>query len=183
MNLVRHAYPSTMSIPETGVVAHTLPKAPCQPVPSVPHHGRRVLSHFESTRTVLTANTDSAPVEIIRDIFRHALHSFCSTVTRSPASSSMSAPVHCSFSPVHTATDALLPHLIDRHLSPDLLRLHLERSAVLRLNAIITDPHPVTHSIICDEAYRFRRFIVDDMKLSPIWGDALPSAASHLEEL
>ena len=56
-------------------------------------------------------------------------------------------------------------------MSPDLLRLHLERSAVLRLNVIITDLHPITHSIICDEAYQFRRFIVEDMKLSAIWGD------------
>ena len=46
-----------------------------------------------------------------------------------------------------------------------------------------TDPHPVTHSTICNEVYRFKRFIVDDMKLSPVWGAAFPTAASHLEEL
>ena len=41
---------------------------------------------------------------------------------------------------------------------------------------VITDQHPVTHSTICDEAYRFSRFIVDDIKLSP-------AAASRLKEL
>ena len=68
-------------------------------------------------------------------------------------------------------------------MSPYLLRLHLERSASLPLNVAITDPHPVIHSIICDEAYRFRRSIVDNMKLRPVWEDAFPTAASHLEEL
>ena len=68
-------------------------------------------------------------------------------------------------------------------MTPDLLRLHLGRSAGLRLDVVITDPHPVTHSVICKEAYRFRRFIVDDMKLSPVWVDAFPDAASNLEEL
>ena len=68
-------------------------------------------------------------------------------------------------------------------MTPDLLRLHLERSAGLRLDVVITNPHPVTHSVLCKEAHRFRRFIADDMKLSPIWGDAFPDAASNLEEL
>lgn len=68
-------------------------------------------------------------------------------------------------------------------MAPDLLRLHLERSADLRLDVVITNPHPIAHSVLCREAHRFRRFIVDDMKLSPIWGDALPDAASNLEEL
>ena len=68
-------------------------------------------------------------------------------------------------------------------MSPYLLRLHLERSAGLPLNVAITDPHPVIHSIICDEAYRFRRFIVDNMELRPVWEGAFPTAASHLEEL
>lgn len=68
-------------------------------------------------------------------------------------------------------------------MSPDLLRLHLERSAHLPLDVVITNPHPVTHSLLCKEAHRFRRFIVDDMKLSPVWGDAFPTAAPDLEEL
>ena len=68
-------------------------------------------------------------------------------------------------------------------MTPDLLRLHLERSASLRLDVVITNPHPFTHSVLYKEAHRFRRFIVDDMKLSPVWGDAFPGAASNLEEL
>ena len=48
---------------------------------------------------------------------------------------------------------------------------------------VITDPRPAIHFIICDGADRFSRFIVDDIKLSPIWGDALPTAASCLEEV
>lgn len=68
-------------------------------------------------------------------------------------------------------------------MSPDLLHLHLERSAGLRLDVIITNPNPVTHSVLCKEAHRFRRFIVDDIMLLPIWGDAFPEAASSLEEL
>ena len=61
-------------------------------------------------------------------------------------------------------------------MSPDLLRLHLEPSPGLHLNVVITDQHPVTDSAICDEVYRFSRFIVDDIKLSP-------AAASRLKEL
>ena len=61
-------------------------------------------------------------------------------------------------------------------MSPNLLRLHLEPSPGLHLNVVINDQHPVTHSTICDEAYRFSRFIVDDIKLSP-------AAASRLKEL
>ena len=64
-------------------------------------------------------------------------------------------------------------------MSPDFLRLHLEYSAGLRLNVIITDPHPVTNSTICDKACRFQRFIADNMKLSSTWGDAFPNAAPH----
>ena len=68
-------------------------------------------------------------------------------------------------------------------MSPDLMRLHLERSAGLPLDVVITDPHPMIHSILCNEAHRFGRFIVHDMKLSPIWADAFPQAAPKLEEL
>jgi len=68
-------------------------------------------------------------------------------------------------------------------MTPDLLHLHLTRSAGLPLDVVITNPHPVAHSVLCEEAHRFRRFIVDDMKLLPVWGDAFPSAASNLEEL
>ena len=76
---------------------------------------------------------------------------------------------------------------MDRHfvdiISSDLLRLHPEPSPGLRLNVVITDPHPATHSIIYDEADRFQRFVADDMKLSPIWADALPATASRLKQL
>ena len=68
-------------------------------------------------------------------------------------------------------------------MSPGLLCLHLERSTGLCLDMVITDPHPATHSITCNEADPFRRFTVDDTKLSPVLGDAFPSTASHLEEL
>jgi len=81
------------------------------------------------------------------------------------------------------ADPALWTNIFVDVMTPDLLRLHLERSASLRLNVVITNPHPITHSVLYKEAHRFRRFIVDDMKLSPVWGDALPDAASDLEEL
>ena len=50
-------------------------------------------------------------------------------------------------------------------MSPDLLRLQAECCAGLCLNVVITDPHPVAYSVICDEAYRFGGFVVDEMKL------------------
>ena len=68
-------------------------------------------------------------------------------------------------------------------MSPDLLRLHLKLSPGLHLDVVTTDPHPITHSTICDEADRFRRFVVDDIKLSPIRGDAFPTVSSRLNGL
>lgn len=68
-------------------------------------------------------------------------------------------------------------------MSPDLLRLHLERSAGLRLDVIITNPHPTTHSFLYKEAHRFRRLIIDDMRLLITWESAFPDAGSRLEEL
>ena len=68
-------------------------------------------------------------------------------------------------------------------MSPDLVRLHLERSARLHLDVVITNPHPTTHSVLYKEAHRFKRFIVGDIRLSPVWGDSFPEAASGLEEL
>ena len=65
---------------------------------------------------------------------------------------------------------------------PDLL-VCTKRSVGLYSNVVITNPHPITHPTIRDEAYRFRRFIVDDMKPSPIRGDAFPSVASHPKEV
>ena len=140
---------------------------------------------------MLTANTDSAPVEIICDIFRHATRlpplncdEKSRVLFRERLDTLLALTGSCGrWRAIALADPTLWTDIFVDVMSPDLLRLHLERSAGLHLNVIITDPHPVTHSIICDEAYRFRRFIVDDMKLSPIWGDAFPNAASHLEEL
>ena len=81
------------------------------------------------------------------------------------------------------ADPALWTDIFVDAMTPDLLRLHLERSAGLRLNVVITNPHPFTHSVLYKQAHRFKRLIVDDMKLSPVWGDAFPAAASDLEEL
>ena len=104
-----------------------------------------------------------------------------STVTRSLASSSKSAWVllltltdSCDrWRVIALADPTLRIDIFVDVISPDLLRLYLERSAGLRLTVIITDPDLVTHSIICDKAYRFRRFIVD----------AFPRAVTHPEEL
>ena len=151
------------------------------------HHGRRVLLRLKSTSTVLTANTDSAPVEIICDIFRHAIRLpllNCDEKSRILFREHLGILLALtgSCAPLSPRTTLWTDIFVDV-ISPDLLRLHLECSAGLRLNVFITDPHLATHSIICDEAYRFRRSIMDDMKLPPIWGDTFPSAASHLEEL
>ena len=114
---------------------------------------------------MLTTNTGSAPVEIIYEVFRHA--------TRLP-------PLNCDnkfrvFFKEHLGTLLTITGLYGRWctdptlwtkifidaMSPILLHLHLGRSAGLRLKVFTIDLHPVTHSIICDEAYRFRRFNIE----------------------
>ena len=119
----------------------------------------------------MTAIPDPAPVGIICDIFRHTIDFLRSTVTRHLAPS-QACYSHRFMRPL-AYHDPYGPHSVERHFRrchlPRLLRLHLESWAGLRPNVAIIDPHSVTHSIICDEAYRFRRFIVEDTKLLPCW--------------
>ena len=141
--------------------------------------------------TALTATPDSAPVEVICDIFRHATRlpqlncdEKSRVLYREYLAVLFTLTGSCSrWRAIALADPILWTAIFVDVMTPDLLRLHLERSAGLRLDVVITNPHPVTHSLLCKEAHRFRRFIVDDMKLSPIWGDAFPDAASNLEEL
>lgn len=134
---------------------------------------------------------DCAPVEIVCDIFRHATRLpqlNCDEKSRSLFKERLAVLLALTSScrrwrAIALADPTLWTDIFSDVMSPDLLRLHLERSAELRLNVVITNPHPVIHSILYKEAYRFRRFIAEDMKLSPIWGDAFPDAASTLEEL
>jgi hypothetical protein len=140
---------------------------------------------------VLTSDTDSAPFEIICDIFRHATRLpplKCDEASRALFKGYLATLLALTGScgrwhAIALADPTLWTNIFVDVLSPDLLCLHLRHSAGLCLNVVITNPHPTTHSIICDEAYRFRRSIVDDMKLSPVWGDAFPSVASHPKEL
>ena len=149
------------------------------------------MSCLKSIGPVLTSSPDSAPVEIICDIFRHATRLpplKCDATSRALFNGCLATLLALTSScrrwrAIALADPTLWTDIFVDVMHPDLLRLHLERSAGLGLNVVVTDPHPVTHSIICDEAHRFRRFIVDDMELSPVWGDALPNVASHLEEL
>ena len=141
--------------------------------------------------TVLTTTLECTPVEIICDIFRHATRLpqlNCDDRSRVFFKEYLAVLLaltgSCSrWRAIALADPTLWTVVFVDVMSPDLLRLHLERSAGLHLDVVITDPHPITHSVLCKEAHRFRRFIVDDMKLSPTWGDAFPEAASSLEEL
>lgn len=140
---------------------------------------------------MLTTAADSAPVEIICDIFRHATRLpqlNCDDKSRVLFKEYLAILLaltgSCSrWRAIALADPALWTNIFADVMALDLLRLHLERSAGLRLDVVITNPHPATHSVLCKEAHRFRRFIVDDMKLSPFWEDAFPGAASNLEEL
>ena len=139
---------------------------------------------------MLTTTPESAPVEIICDIFRH--------VTRLPQLNCddksrvlfkeylavlLALTSSCSrWRAIALADPTLWTDIFVDVMTPDLLLLHLQRSAGLRLDIVITNPHPVTHSVLCKEAHRFRRFIIDDMRLSPCWEDAFPGAASDLED-
>ncbi|KAF9647724.1 hypothetical protein BDM02DRAFT_3129556 [Thelephora ganbajun] len=135
--------------------------------------------------------TDSAPVEIICDIFRHATllpQLNCDDKSRVLFKEYLAVLLaltsSCSrWRAIALADPTLWTDIFVDVMTPDLLHLHLDRSAGLRLDVVITDPHPDTHFILCKEACRFRRLIVKDMKLSPIWGDAFPVVASDLEEL
>ena len=140
---------------------------------------------------MLTTTADSAPVEIICDIFRHATRLpqlNCDEKSRALFKGYLAVlfalTSSCSrWRAIALADPTLWTNIFVDVMTPDLLRLYLERSAGLRLDVVITNPHPVTHSVLCKEAHRLRRFILDDMKLSPFWGDAFPGAASNLEEL
>ena len=140
---------------------------------------------------MLTTPTDCAPVEIICDIFRHATQLprlNCDEKSRVLFKEHLSVLLALTSScgrwrAIALADPTLWTDIFVDVMTPDHLCLHLERSAGLCLDVVITNPHPVTHHILCREAHRFRRFIVDDMKLSPIWEDAFPAAASNLEEL
>jgi hypothetical protein len=140
---------------------------------------------------VLTTTPDSAPVEIICDIFRHATRLpqlNCDEKSRVLFSEYLAVLLaltgSCSrWRAIALADPTLWTNIFVDVMTPDLLCLHLERSARLRLDVIITNPHPVAHSVLCKEAHRFRRFIADDMTLSPFWEDAFPGVASNLEEL
>ena len=148
---------------------------------------------FASQASKRRANhpTDCALVEVICDFFRHATRlpqlncdEKSRVLFREHLTVLLALTGSCSrWRAIALADPALWTDIFVDVMTPDLLSLHLERSAGLCLNVVITNPHPVTHSILCREAHRFRRFIVDDMKLSPIWGDAFPVAASNLEEL
>ena len=140
---------------------------------------------------MLTTTADSAPVEIICDIFRHATRLpqlNCDEKSRALFKEYLAVLLvltsSCSrWRAIALADPTLWTDIFVDVMTPDLLHLYLERSAGLRLDVVITNPHPITHSVLCKEAHRFRRFILDDMKLSPFWGDAFPGAASNLEEL
>ena len=109
-------------------------------------------SHLSST--VPTANTDSAPIEIVCNIFRHV------AVTRRLTSSSKSARIHYLLSPVHAVAGApllLWAPLMDQHFC----RHHIPRSPA-------SAPPESDVPLVC------MKFVVDDMKLSPIWGDVVP---------
>jgi len=139
----------------------------------------------------LTVSSDCAPVEIICDIFRHATQlpqlncdEKSRVLFREHLAVLLALTGSCSrWRAIALADPALWTDIFVDVMTLDLLRLHLGRSAGLRLNVVITNPHPITHSVLYKEAHRFRRFIVDDMKLSPVWGDAFPDAGSELEEL
>ena len=130
-------------------------------------------------------------MEIICDIFRHATRLpqlNCDEKSRVLFKAHLTVLLaltsSCSrWRAIALADPTLWTNIFTDVMSPDLLRLHLERSASLRLDVVTSNPHPITHSILCKQAHRFKRFIVDDMKLSPIWGDAFPDAAPSLEEL
>lgn len=134
---------------------------------------------------------DCAPVEIICDIFRHATRLpplNCDEKSRvlfkEQVAVLLALTGSCSrWRAIALADPMLWTNIFADVMSPDMLCSHLKRSAGLRLDVVITNPHPVTHSILCKEGRRFRRFIANDMKLSPLWGDAFPDATSSLEEL
>ena len=140
---------------------------------------------------MLTATPDFAPVEIICDIFRHATRLpklNCDEKSRvlfkEYLAGLFALTGSCSrWRAIALADPTLWTNIFVDVMTPDLLLLHLERSAGLRLDVVITDLHPVTHSVLCKEAHRFRSFIVDDVKLSPGLEDAFPGPASNLEEL
>ena len=139
----------------------------------------------------MTATADIAPTEIICDIFRHATQLpqlNCDDKSRALFREYLAVLLaltgSCSrWRAIALADPTLWTDIFVDVMTPDLLHLHLERSADLRIDVVMTNPHPITHSVLCKEAHRFRRFIVDDIKLSPVWGDAFPDAAPNLEEL
>ena len=137
---------------------------------------------------MLTVNTDSVLVEITGDIFRHTTRLpplNCGETSCALFKEHLDALLALTSSRSHWCAIALADPILWTDIfvdvmSPSLLHLHLGRSASSHLDMAVNDPHSVTHFVICDEAYRFRRFIVDDVKLPPIWGGAFLSAASHI---
>ena len=140
---------------------------------------------------MLTVTPDCAPVEVICDIFRHATRLpqlNCDEKSRVLFKEHLTVLLaltgSCSrWRAIALADPTLWTDIFVDVMTLDFLRLHLERSVGLPLDVVVTNPHPVTHSVLCEQAHRFRRFIVDDMRLSSVWGDAFPEAASNLEEL
>ena len=140
---------------------------------------------------MLTTTPDCAPVEIICDILRHATRlpqlncdEKSRVLFREYLTGLLALTGSCSrWRAIALADPILWTDIFVDVMTPDFLHLHLERSAGLRLDVVIIDPHPVTHSVLCKEAHRFRSFTADDVKLSPILGDMFPEPASNLEEL
>jgi hypothetical protein len=140
---------------------------------------------------MLTTTLDCAPVEIICHIFRHATQLpllDCDEKSRVLFKDNIAVLLALTGScnrwrAIALADPTLWTVVFADVMSPDLLRLHLERSAGLRLDVVITNPDPNTHLVLCKEAHRFRRFIVDDMRLLPTWETSFPEAALDLEEL
>ena len=150
-----------------------------------------MFSLLESRRTVLTATLDNAPVEIICNIFRHATRIpplNCDDKSRSLFKQSLTALLALTAScrrwrVIVLADPTLWTILFADLMSPNLLLLHLQRSAGLPLEVIITNPHPIFHSILLNEAYRFRRLVVDDLIPYATWSISFPGVPRSLEEL
>lgn len=107
-------------------------------------------------------------------------------VTKSPASYSEGIWPYYRFMQPLTCRSPHRSYFDDRYflevMAPDLLCLHLERSAGSRLDLVITNPHPVIHSVFYKQAHRFRKFVAHEMELSHILGHAFPDATLNLKK-